>query len=1054
MAKNVTDQGGCADTLAGHTPMMRQYWTLKQGYPETLLFYRMGDFYELFYEDAVKAARLLDLTLTQRGNSNGEPIKMAGVPHHAVEQYLAKLVKLGESVAICEQIGDPATSKGPVERKVVRVVTPGTLTDAALLADKRDAYLMALSFISPKRGQSAVLGIAWLNLASGALRLSEVAPSALGALLERVRPAETLVADADLPPEWAAIVANNSGTTGGTSSAGKVTRVPAWHFEARNGQERLCQQLGVVSLDAFNAQRMQAAAGAAGALLIYANATQGRDLTHIQTLKVEHDAEFIGLDPATRRNLELTETLRGTDSPTLMSLLDTCGSSMGSRLLRHWLHHAPRDQRIARFRHDAVQAFLDPQRIGATPDPHIGEHAAFGTIRQTLARIADVERITARIALQSARPRDLSSLRETLAALPVLQDVLRGFVAPEHWSAARGEQQDHTVTTTSLAGTDGDDAFDADNQGTTDVAGHIDCDTQSRRADEEGNGAEDKLDRPLLAALLRALAPPLETIALLRDAVADEPAAMVRDGGVIARGYDAQLDELRDISENCSQFLIDLETRERARTGIANLRVEYNRVHGFYIEVTRGQTDKVPDDYRRRQTMKNAERYITPELKTFEDKALSAQERALSREKLLYDRLLSALLAHIPACQRVADALAHLDVIATFAERARTLGWQAPSLVDAPGIHIVAGRHPVVEAQIEQFIANDCLLSDQRRMLLVTGPNMGGKSTFMRQTALIVLLAYVGSFVPADRATLGPVDRVFTRIGASDDLAGGRSTFMVEMTEAAAILNNASEHSLVLMDEIGRGTSTFDGLALAWSIARHLLSHNRCFTLFATHYFELTQLPEQFAQAANVHLSAVEHDKGIVFLHTVSEGPASQSYGLQVAQLAGVPPAVIRAARKRLSELERQSAGNTRQVVPQLDLFAARPIEEAEEAEWDRVEWEAAEPGAAYPAQSGNGNRHAPQTRVPGMPQGRAASKASDDHGDDPDQHARQPARHAALLARLAAMQPDDLRPKEALDLLYELRALYDSEADTAANPAPGPKGASLPRAQGNPITP
>ncbi len=1017
--------------------MMRQYWTLKKGHPETLLFYRMGDFYELFYEDAVKAARLLDLTLTQRGNSNGEPIKMAGVPHHAVEQYLAKLVKLGESVAICEQIGDPATSKGPVERKVVRVVTPGTLTDAALLADKRDAYLMALSFIAAKRGQAAVVGIAWLNLASGALRLSEVPPAALAALLERVRPAETLVADAELPPEWAAALASHGGSANANGAAGKVTRVPVWHFEPRNGQERLCQQLGVVSLDAFNAQRMQAASGAAGALLIYANATQGRDLTHIQTLKVEHDAEFIGLDPATRRNLELTETLRGTDAPTLMSLLDTCGSSMGSRLLRHWLHHAPRDQRIAQFRHDAVSAFLDPQRIGAIPDPHIGEQAAFSTIRQTLARIADVERITARIALQSARPRDLSSLRDTLAALPVLQDLLRGFVAPEHWPSRAPTPETASIATASsngdsTAATMGGDTVDPASDTTTHSSASdagagtaTDGTSDDKHLDTAAHAAHPEArDLPLLAGLLHALAPPLETISLLREAVADEPGAMVRDGGVIARGYDVQLDELRDISENCSQFLIDLETRERARTGIANLRVEYNRVHGFFIEVTRGQTDKVPDDYRRRQTMKNAERYITPELKAFEDKALSAQERALAREKLLYDTLLAAMLAHIPVCQRVADALAHLDVLATFAERARTLGWQPPILVQTPGFHIDAGRHPVVEAQIEQFIANDCQLSDQRRMLLVTGPNMGGKSTFMRQTALIVLLAYVGSFVPADRAMLGPVDRIFTRIGASDDLAGGRSTFMVEMTEAAAILNNAGEHSLVLMDEIGRGTSTFDGLALAWSIARHLLSHNRCFTLFATHYFELTQLPEQFSQAANVHLSAVEHDKGIVFLHTVSEGPASQSYGLQVAQLAGVPPSVIRAARKRLTELERQSAGQTRQTIPQLDLFAPRATpdpydrDDHAEAEWDRGDWAAAEGHTPYQANPSSARASAEDGRT-GTFGAQYATTATPPH-------------HSALLERLAAIQPDDLRPKEALDLLYELRALYDASPATA----------------------
>ncbi|HKT93228.1 MAG TPA: DNA mismatch repair protein MutS [Paraburkholderia sp.] len=884
-----THTAGAAD-IAQHTPMMQQYLRIKADHPGTLVFYRMGDFYELFFEDAEKAARLLDLTLTQRGASAGNPIKMAGVPHHAVEQYLAKLVKLGESVAICEQIGDPATSKGPVERKVVRVVTPGTLTDAALLSDKNDVYLMAVCPGHNRRGVTVNVGLAWLNLASGALRLAEVAPEQAATAFERIRPAEILVAE--MPAETAAWAP--------PAGSGALTRVPAWHFDVSSGKQRLCDQLDVASLDGFGAQTLTSACGAAGALLLYAAATQGQQLRHVRSLKVEAESEYIGLDPATRRNLELTETLRGTESPTLCSLLDTCSTAMGSRLLRHWLHHPPREAAIAQMRQQAIGALLE-----APPQ------ASVDTLRSALRQIADVERITGRLALLSARPRDLSSLRDTFAALPALR---------EQVAAASG-------AATSLA--------------------HI--------AD--------------------ALEPPAECAALLQRAVAPEPAAMVRDGGVIARGYDADLDELRDISENCGQFLLDLETRERTRTGIGNLRVEYNKVHGFYIEVTRGQTDKVPDDYRRRQTLKNAERYITPELKTFEDKALSAQERALSREKALYDALLQSLLPFIPDCQRVAAALAELDLLAAFAERARALDWNAPTFTETPGIEIEQGRHPVVEAQVEQFIANDCLLSAERKLLLITGPNMGGKSTFMRQTALIALLAYVGSYVPARRARFGPIDRIFTRIGAADDLAGGRSTFMVEMTEAAAILNDATPQSLVLMDEIGRGTSTFDGLALAWAIARHLLAHNGCHTLFATHYFELTQLPAEFAQAANVHLSAVEHGHGIVFLHAVQEGPANQSYGLQVAQLAGVPAAVIRAARKHLVHLEQQSAG---QPTPQLDLFAA-PATDYDEAPF--VE-------------------------------DRAAPAAEEDLG-------------ASLVAqRLRELDPNELRPRDALELLYELHEL------------------------------
>ncbi|TWG88295.1 DNA mismatch repair protein MutS [Cupriavidus gilardii J11] len=626
----------------------------------------------------------------------------------------------------------------------------------------------------------------------------------------------------------------------------------------------------------------------------------------MQGVTVEHESEFVGLDSATRRNLELTETLRGGESPTLFSLLDTCATAMGSRLLRHWLHHPLRDRKLPQARQQAIGALLEQDA---------------DALRSRLRRLADVERITARLALLSARPRDLSSLRDALAALPAIQN-----------------------------------AFAAD------------------------EGA------PLLAQTRDELAVPQDCLALLTSAIAAEPSVALRDGGVIARGYDAALDELRDISENCGQFLIDLETRERTRTGIANLRVEYNRVHGFYIEVTNGQADKVPDDYRRRQTLKNAERYITPELKAFEDKALSAQDRALAREKQLYDELLQRLLPHIGELRRVAGALARLDVLAALAERARTLDWTSPQRVDECVIDIAQGRHPVVESQLAAestpFIANDCQLTEARKLLLITGPNMGGKSTFMRQTALIVLLACVGAYVPAKRAVIGPIDRIFTRIGAADDLAGGRSTFMVEMTEAAGILHNATPNSLVLMDEIGRGTSTFDGLALAWAIARHLLAHNRSHTLFATHYFELTQLPQEFPQAANVHLSAVEHGDGIVFLHAVQDGPASQSYGLQVAQLAGVPQPVIRAARKHLAWLEQQSTDAT--PTPQLDLFAAPATPEGEDTD---------------------GDSEAPLP-VEGLGQ--------------------------AVVAALNDLDPDSLTPREALDALYQLKALAGERGQPA----------------------
>jgi DNA mismatch repair protein MutS len=881
-------------TAEKHTPMMQQYLRIKGEYPTMLVFYRMGDFYELFFEDAEKASRILGITLTARGTSNGNPIKMAGVPFHALDPYLAKLVKLGESCAICEQIGDPALAKGPVERKVVRVVTPGTLTDSDLLPEKAERPLLAVCTV-PNR-KHVTTGLAWLSLASGALKLMEFTADSKNAALrlvqelERIAPAEVLRADAMGGADMFEEIA-----------IGHKQRVPEWHFEVVHGHKALLDQLGVSTLSGFGADGLGAAFGAAGALLRYAQSTQGRGLQHVKSLAVESESEFIGLDAATRRNLELTETIRGQEAPTLFSLLDGCRTAMGSRLLRHWLHHARREQSVARGRHEAIAA--------------LAEHDAAAMLSSTLAHVPDVERITTRIALLTARPRDLACLRDGLKQLPVLRELVARCFIPG--------------------------------------------------------------DSCLLRDIHEAIAIPEHCLDLLVRAVAEEPAAMVRDGGVFARGFDAELDELRALSENAGQFLVDLETRERARTGIANLRVEYNKVHGFYIEVTNGQADKVPEDYRRRQTLKNCERYITPELKAFEDKALSAQDRALSREKLLYDQLLADLAPHIACLQTVASGIARIDALVALASHAVRNNWCRPQLVDAPCLTIVEGRHPVVENQIERFIANDCALSNDKRLLLITGPNMGGKSTFMRQVALITLLAYVGSYVPATSATIGPIDRIFTRIGASDDLANGRSTFMVEMTESAAILNGATEHSLVLMDEVGRGTSTFDGLALAWAIARHLIDTSRSFTLFATHYFELTQLPESYPSAANVHLSAVEHKDSIVFLHAVQDGPASQSYGLQVAQLAGVPPAVIRAARKHLARLESQALDAT----PQLDLFAAAPCDDAAETD-------------AAPAE---------------QPQVAPAPVAIEE---------------SPALTLLDAIDPDALTPREALERLYELKRL------------------------------
>ena len=937
---------GVTNALDKHTPMMQQYLRIKADHPSTLLFYRMGDFYELFFDDAVRAARLLGITLTQRGNSNGEPIKMAGVPFHAVDQYLAKLVKLGESIAICEQIGDPSTSKGPVERKVLRVITPGTLSDADLLPANAERPLVAIFALTQRKITS--IGIASLSMASGALRLMECGGDSrpvdarLLQELERIAPAELLISDR-ATPAFAALAAEICSAHG----LPRPGQCPEWHFDAADGERALLAQLAVASLTGFGADGLQAAKGAAGALLRYARSTQATGLQHVRTLTVESEQEFIGLDAATRRNLELTETIRGQEAgpgaPTLFSLLDQCRTAMGSRLLRHWLHHARRDQAVARERHNAIAALL----AGHAPE----------RLTPVLAAIPDIERITTRIALLSARPRDLAGLRAGLLQLDALRRAMPGQCDSGNEFATAAD---------AVQTADAGDTADGIGSGVTGPA------TAPAIAPALA---------PLLTRIHTWLAAPQGCIDLLVRAIKDEPAAMARDGGVIAAGFDAELDDLRGLSQNAGQFLLDLEIRERSRTGIANLRVEYNRVHGFYIEVSNGQTDKVPDDYRRRQTLKNAERYITPELKAFEDKALSAQDRALSREKFLYEEVLMALAPFISVLQSIAAAVAQLDTLTALASHAARHDWQAPDLVAYPVIEIEQGRHPVVEKQIERFIANDCSLHAQRTLLLITGPNMGGKSTYMRQVALITLLAYVGSFVPAARALIGPIDRIFTRIGAADDLAGGRSTFMVEMTESAAILNGATAHSLVLMDEVGRGTSTFDGLALAWAIARYLIDTSRSFTLFATHYFELTQLPELHPTAANVHLSAVEHRHSIVFLHAVEPGPASQSYGLQVAQLAGVPPAVIRAARRHLATLEAQSL----QATPQFDLFASAVDEAALSPE------------------------DAPQPLV------QPASAAP-------------PAANARVVAALDSIDPDQLSPRQALEQLYLLKRLAVDE--------------------------
>lgn len=855
------------------SPMMQQYLAIKSQHADKLVFYRMGDFYELFLDDAVEAAKLLDITLTTRGQMDGVPIKMAGVPFHAAEQYLARLVKMGKSVAVCEQVGEVGAGKGPVERKVVRIVTPGTLTDAAFLEDKETNRIAAVN------ADKKHIAIAWASLQSGEFKTKLTTADKLADELARLQAAEILLPEGKSLPD------------GFHATSANITRLNSWQFATDAGAKLLTEYFGCQDLHGFglDGKEHEAAVGAAGALLNYIRLTQNLMPQHLDGLSLETDSQYIGMDAATRRNLEITQTLSGKKSPTLFSILDGCATHMGSRLLALWLHHPLRSRAHIRARQAAVAA------LGSQ----------YETLQGRLKNIADIERIAARIAVGNARPRDLAALRDSLFALSEIELSAEG---------------------SSLLET--------------------------------------------LKAIFPETLPVAET---LKAAVMPEPAVWLKDGGVINQGYCAELDELRHIQNHGDKFLLDLEARERERTGLSTLKVEFNRVHGFYIELSKVQAEQAPADYQRRQTLKNAERFITPELKAFEDKVLTAQEQALALEKRLFEALLKEVQTALPQLQKAAKAAAALDVLSTFAATAAERGFVRPEFADYPVIHIENGRHPVVEQQVRHFTANHTDLDHKRRLMLLTGPNMGGKSTYMRQVAHIVLMAHTGSFVPADAAQIGPIDQIFTRIGASDDLASNRSTFMVEMSETAYILHHATEQSLVLMDEVGRGTSTFDGLALAQAIAEHLLQKNKSFSLFATHYFELTKLPEAHATAVNMHLSALEQGQDIVFLHHIEPGPAGKSYGIAVAKLAGLPNRALKAAQKHLNDLENQAAANR----PQLDIFSAMPSENGAEEEEKEQEIE--------PVDNLQANE---------------------------------------LAEALAQIQPDNLTPREALDALYRLKEI------------------------------
>lgn len=862
------------------SPMMQQYLAIKSQHADKLVFYRMGDFYELFLDDAVEAAKLLDITLTTRGQMDGVPIKMAGVPFHAAEQYLARLVKMGKSVAVCEQVGEVGAGKGPVERKVVRIVTPGTLTDAAFLEDKETNRIAAVN-IDKKH-----IAVAWASLQSGEFKTKLTTADKLADELARLQAAEILLPEGKSLPDGFQSAQPARGTT-----SANITRLNSWQFAADAGAKLLTEYFGCQDLHGFglDGKEHEAAVGAAGALLNYIRLTQNLMPQHLDGLSLETDSQYIGMDAATRRNLEITQTLSGKKSPTLFSILDGCATHMGSRLLALWLHHPLRSRAHIRARQEAVAA------LGSQ----------YETLQGRLKNIADIERIAARIAVGNARPRDLAALRDSLFALSEIELSAEG---------------------SSLLET--------------------------------------------LKAIFPETLPVAET---LKAAVMPEPAVWLKDGGVINQGYCAELDELRHIQNHGDEFLLDLEARERERTGLSTLKVEFNRVHGFYIELSKVQAEQAPADYQRRQTLKNAERFITPELKAFEDKVLTAQEQALALEKRLFEALLKEVQTALPQLQKAAKAAAALDVLSTFAATAAERGFVRPEFADYPVIHIENGRHPVVEQQVRHFTANHTDLDHKRRLMLLTGPNMGGKSTYMRQVAHIVLMAHTGSFVPADAAQIGPIDQIFTRIGASDDLASNRSTFMVEMSETAYILHHATEQSLVLMDEVGRGTSTFDGLAIAHAVAGHLLQKNKSFSLFATHYFELTKLPEAHATAVNMHLSALEQGQDIVFLHHIEPGPAGKSYGIAVAKLAGLPNRALKAAQKHLNDLENQAAANR----PQLDIFSAMPSENGAEEEEKEQEVE--------PVDNLQTNE---------------------------------------LAEALAQIQPDNLTPREALDALYRLKEM------------------------------
>lgn len=856
------------------SPMMQQYLGIKAQHTDKLVFYRMGDFYEMFFDDAVEAAKLLDITLTTRGQVDGEPVKMAGVPFHAAEQYLARLVKLGKSVAICEQVGEVGAGKGPVERKVVRIVTPGTLTDSALLEDKETNRIVA---VSPGK---KYIGLAWASLQSGEFKTKLTTVDKLDDELARLQAAEILLPDSKNAPQL--------------QTASGVTRLNAWQFAADAGEKLLTEYFGCQDLRGFglDGKEHAVAIGAAGALLNYIRLTQNLMPQHLDGLSLETDSQYIGMDAATRRNLEITQTLSGKKSPTLMSTLDLCATHMGSRLLALWLHHPLRNRAHIRARQEAVAA-LESQ---------------YKPLQCRLKNIADIERIAARIAVGNARPRDLASLRDSLFELAQI--------------------------------------------------------------DLSANGSS------LLETLKAVFPENLSTAEQLRQAILPEPSVWLKDGNVINHGFHPELDELRRIQNHGDEFLLDLEAKERERTGLSTLKVEFNRVHGFYIELSKTQAEQAPADYQRRQTLKNAERFITPELKAFEDKVLTAQEQALALEKQLFDGVLKNLQTALPQLQKAAKAAAALDVLSTFSALAKERNFVRPEFADYPAIHIENGRHPVVEQQVRHFTANHTNLDHKHRLMLLTGPNMGGKSTYMRQVALIVLLAHTGCFVPADAATIGPIDQIFTRIGASDDLASNRSTFMVEMSETAYILHHATEQSLVLMDEVGRGTSTFDGLALAHAVAEHLLQKNKSFSLFATHYFELTYLPEAHAAAVNMHLSALEQGQDIVFLHQIQPGPAGKSYGIAVAKLAGLPVRALKSAQKHLNELENQAAANR----PQLDIFSTMPSEKGDE---------------------------------PNV--GNFVDKAEEKHFE------------GILATALEKLDPDSLTPREALSELYRLKDLCKS---------------------------